>query len=57
MALALNGLAAVLGSAGAILISVGAGIPATFATAALFYVIAGLTGPAAWNGIVAPQGA
>jgi hypothetical protein len=53
MALALNGVASVLGSTAAILVSVWLGIPATFFFAAIVYLLAAAVGPVAWreNGI------
>ncbi len=49
MALALNGVASVIGSAAAVLISVLFSIPASFAVAGLIYVCVGLLGPVCWK--------
>jgi hypothetical protein len=48
-ALAINGVTSVLGGAAAVMVSVALGIPASFAVAAAFYVIAALTGPIRWR--------
>jgi hypothetical protein len=48
VALALNGVASVLGSTAAILVSVWLGIPATFFFAAIVYLLAAAVGPVAW---------
>ena len=49
LALAINGVASVLGSVGAMLISVWFGIPASFACAGSLYVLAAVSGPARWG--------
>ena len=49
VALAVNGATSVLGSVGAIILSVSVGIPATFELAAAIYVVAALSGPHGWR--------
>ena len=50
LALAINGVTSVLGSVLAILISVWAGIPASFVVAGVIYAIAAWAGPRGWEG-------
>lgn len=49
VALAISGFTSVLGSAAAIVVSVWAGISATFVAAAVVYLVAGIAGPAGWR--------
>jgi len=49
VALAVNGATSVLGSVGAIILSVSVGIPATFLLAAAIYLVAALSGPHGWR--------
>ena len=49
VALAINGVASVLGSVSAIVVSVWFGIPASFACAGALYVLAAVSGPARWG--------
>jgi len=49
VALAVNGATSVLGSVGAIILSVSVGIPATFELAAAIYLVAALSGPHGWR--------
>jgi hypothetical protein len=55
IALALGGATSVVGSALAVVVSVALGIPATFAVAALLYVLAAACGPMRWKGAVSGQ--
>jgi hypothetical protein len=49
VALALGGASSVVAGSLAVVVSVGLGIPATFAAAGLFYAIAAVCGPARWR--------
>jgi hypothetical protein len=49
VALAVNGATSVLGSVVAVIVSVWAGIPASFGVAAAIYVVAAMCGPSRWN--------
>jgi hypothetical protein len=49
VALAINGLTSILGSCAAIIVSVWADIPTTFALAGVIYLIAALCGPERWK--------
>ena len=49
LALAINGFTSIVGGSVAIVVSVWADIPTTFAVAGLIYVVAALAGPAKWS--------
>ena len=53
-ALAVNGVASVLGGGAAVMISVAFGISTSFALAGLFYLAAALAGPMNWRSAKAP---